>query len=80
MVFVTTRAFKTIAPGIVSVEPDTLEIRSILISAMKFAVPRLVQAIGRDLFRADFAIHEQQIRSYDTPEFPLVFARDAAAV
>jgi len=50
------------------------------ISAMKFAVPRLVQAIGRDLFRADFAIHEKQISSYDTPEFPLVFARDAATV
>jgi hypothetical protein len=46
------------------------------ISAMKFAVPRMVHAITRDLFRADFAAHEERIRRYDTPEFPLTFARD----
>jgi cation diffusion facilitator CzcD-associated flavoprotein CzcO len=46
------------------------------ISAMKFAVPRVVHAIGRDLFRGDIATHEARLRDYDTPEFPFVFARD----
>ena len=47
------------------------------ISAMKFAVPRLVHAIGRDLFRADAAAHERRLLEYATPEFPMVFARDS---
>lgn len=47
------------------------------ISAMKFAVPRLVGAIARDLFRGDIAAHERRLLDYATPEFPLVFARDA---
>lgn len=46
------------------------------ISAMKFAVPRVVHAIGRDLFQADIAIHEDRLLRYATPEFDLVFARD----
>jgi cation diffusion facilitator CzcD-associated flavoprotein CzcO len=49
------------------------------ISAMKFAVPRVVHAIGRDLFNADIATHEARLLAYDTPEFPLVFARDDPA-
>jgi FAD-dependent urate hydroxylase len=49
------------------------------ISAMRFAAPRVVSAIGRDLFRGDVAIHEAKLRDYDTPEFPLVFARDDPA-
>jgi len=49
------------------------------ISAMKFAVPRVVHAIGHDLFQADIAHHAERLLSYDTPEFPLVFARDAEA-
>jgi cation diffusion facilitator CzcD-associated flavoprotein CzcO len=48
------------------------------ISAMKYAAPRLAAAITGDLFRADLAYHEAKILSYDTPEFDLVFARDAA--
>jgi cation diffusion facilitator CzcD-associated flavoprotein CzcO len=47
------------------------------ISAMKFAVPRAAHAIAAGLFRDDLATHEAAIRAYDTPEFPLVFARDA---
>ena len=47
------------------------------ISAMKFAVPRLVHAIGRDLFLGDAEAHEARLLAYATPEFPLVFARDA---
>jgi hypothetical protein len=49
------------------------------ISAMKFAVPRAAHAIAASLFRADLAVHEAAIRAYDTPEFPLVFARDVPA-
>jgi cation diffusion facilitator CzcD-associated flavoprotein CzcO len=49
------------------------------ISAMKFAVPRVVDAIGRDLFRADAALHEERLLAYATPEFDLVFARDDPA-
>jgi len=45
------------------------------ISAMKFAVPRLVYAISRDLFVADFAAHERRIRDYQTPEFDLTPGR-----
>ena len=48
------------------------------INAMKFAVPRVVNAITRDLFLADIDQHYQTLLRYDTPEFPLVFARDAA--
>jgi cation diffusion facilitator CzcD-associated flavoprotein CzcO len=47
------------------------------ISAMKYAVPRLVSAVTAALFREDFALHEQMIRNYASPEFDLVFARDA---
>lgn len=47
------------------------------INAMKFAVPRLVGSIVRDLFRQDIAHHVDVLRAYDDPEFPLVFARDA---
>ncbi len=49
------------------------------ISAMKFAAPRVVHAIGRDLFVEDAAVHESRLRAYDVPEFPPVFARDATA-
>ena len=47
------------------------------INAMKFAVPRLVNAMTRDLFVADIEQHHANLVGYDTPEFPLVFARDA---
>lgn len=50
------------------------------ISAMKYAAPRLVSAITESLFRLDFDVHEDMVRSYATPEFELVFARDAQAV
>ena len=46
------------------------------ISAMKYAVPRIVSAITRSLFLEDFASHEQMIRAYETPEFELRYARD----
>jgi cation diffusion facilitator CzcD-associated flavoprotein CzcO len=49
------------------------------ISAMKFAVPRAAHAIAASLFQEDLAAHEAAIRAYDTPEFALVFARDAQA-
>lgn len=49
------------------------------ISAMKFAVPRLVHALARDLFQGDIEAHEAQLLAYATPEFPLVFARDDPA-
>jgi len=49
------------------------------ISAMKFAVPRVVHAIGRDLFRGDAAAHEERLLAYATPEFDLLFARDDPA-
>ncbi len=46
------------------------------INAMKFAVPRTVNAITRDLFMADADAHYAVMTAYDTPEFPLAFARD----
>ncbi len=46
------------------------------VNAMKFAVPRLVDKITRDLFRADLDHHYQALVDYDEPEFPLTFARD----
>lgn len=46
------------------------------INAMKFAVPRLVGSIVRDLFHADIEHHWHVLRTYDEPEFPLEFARD----
>jgi cation diffusion facilitator CzcD-associated flavoprotein CzcO len=46
------------------------------INGMKFAVPRLVGALTRDLFRADIEAHYARLMAYDTPEFPLDFARD----
>ncbi|MFM9881930.1 MAG: SidA/IucD/PvdA family monooxygenase, partial [Burkholderiales bacterium] len=47
------------------------------VNAMKFAVPRLVGKITRDLFREDLDHHFQALIDYDEPEFPLTFARDA---
>jgi cation diffusion facilitator CzcD-associated flavoprotein CzcO len=47
------------------------------INGMKFAVPRLAFAITRDLFTADIEHHYATMMAYDTPEFPLTFARDA---
>ncbi len=47
------------------------------INAMKFAVPRVVDAITRALFAADAAEHYRRLRDYRAPEFPLEFARDA---
>lgn len=47
------------------------------INGMKFAVPRLVSAITRDLFTSDVEHHYATMMAYDTPEFPLTFARDA---
>lgn len=41
------------------------------INGMKFAVPRLVDAITRDLFVADIDRHYANLRAYRTPEFPL---------
>lgn len=46
------------------------------INGMKFAVPRLVGALTRDLFRADIEAHYARLMAYDTPEFPVAFARD----
>jgi cation diffusion facilitator CzcD-associated flavoprotein CzcO len=46
------------------------------ISALKYAAPRVARAIIGALFRADFAAHRDMIRSYATPEFEFVFARD----
>lgn len=46
------------------------------INGMKFAVPRLVEAITRDLFRAEADRLWQGLQAYDTPEFPTRFARD----
>jgi len=39
------------------------------INAMKFAAPRLVAGITRDLFREDIAIHHRNLLAYATPEF-----------
>lgn len=39
------------------------------INALKFAVPRLVQGITRDLFREDAEAHFADLRAYDVPEF-----------
>ncbi len=47
------------------------------INGMKFAVPRLVDALTRDLFRAEADRLWQGLAAYDTPEFPTRFARDA---
>jgi cation diffusion facilitator CzcD-associated flavoprotein CzcO len=41
------------------------------INAMKFAAPRLAQALAADLFAADAEAHYQALLAYDTPEFPL---------
>ena len=46
------------------------------INAMKYAVPRLVNALTRDLFVADIDTHYRALRDYRTPEFDLVFERD----
>ena len=46
------------------------------INAMKFAVPRTVDAITRALFLADAEAHYAAMKAYDTPEFPHAFARD----
>lgn len=41
------------------------------INAMKFAAPRLVAGIVRDLFREDVETHWESLRAYDLPEFLL---------
>lgn len=41
------------------------------INAMKFAAPRLVSGLVRDLFLEDVAIHWDSLRAYDLPEFLL---------
>ena len=41
------------------------------INAMKFAVPRLAQALAADLFVADAEAHYRALVAYDTPEFEL---------
>ena len=46
------------------------------INALKFAVPRLVDALTRDLFIEDAEHHYQALLAYRTPEFELTFARD----
>ncbi len=46
------------------------------INGMKFAAPRLAFAITRALFTADIEHHYATMMAYDTPEFPLTFARD----
>ncbi|MBI3196506.1 MAG: hypothetical protein HYZ40_03130 [Rhodospirillales bacterium] len=46
------------------------------INGMKFAVPRLVEGLTRDLFRAEADRLWQGLTAYDTPEFPMRFARD----
>lgn len=46
------------------------------INALKFAVPRLVQGITRDLFREGAAKHLEGLRAYDTPEFGLTLKQD----
>lgn len=48
------------------------------INAMKFAAPRVVQALVRDLFAADAEAHYRRMVEYQVPEFPLEFARDRA--
>jgi hypothetical protein len=35
--------------------------------------------LTRDLFRADIEIHHARLMAYDSPEFPLDFARDVAS-
>ncbi|MDX2102628.1 MAG: NAD(P)/FAD-dependent oxidoreductase [Alphaproteobacteria bacterium] len=39
------------------------------INGMKFAIPKLVGAIGRRLFEADLEAHYHGMLAYDTPEF-----------
>lgn len=46
------------------------------INGMKFAVPRLVEGLTRELFRAEADRLWQGLTAYDTPEFPTRFARD----
>ena len=46
------------------------------INAIKFAVPRLVDALTRDLFIDDIEHHYRTLVDYQTAEFPLTFARD----
>ena len=46
------------------------------INGMKFAVPRLVDGLTRDLFRAEIDRLWQGLVAYDTPEFPTRLARD----
>lgn len=45
------------------------------INGMKFAVPRLVDSITRDLFGAEIDRLWRGLQAYDTPEFPTRFAR-----
>ena len=41
------------------------------INAMKFAVPRLVNAITKDLFFEDIDAHYKSLKAYDLPEFAM---------
>jgi hypothetical protein len=47
---------------------------------MKFAVPRLTQALAADLFRADAEAHYQALIAYDTPEFDVPEAASPPAL
>lgn len=49
------------------------------INAMKFAVPRLVSGIVRDLFHEDISTHWESLQAYDLPEFLLPGDAGAAA-
>lgn len=46
------------------------------INGMKFAVPRLVEGLTRDLFRGEVGRLWHGLTAYDTPEFPIRLARD----
>ena len=42
------------------------------INAMKFAVPKLVNAITKDLFFDDIDTHYKSLKAYDLPEFAML--------
>jgi FAD-dependent urate hydroxylase len=45
------------------------------INGMKFAVPKLVHGITRDLYMADLDAHWASLQAYDTPEFEITEAQ-----
>ena len=45
------------------------------INGMKFAIPKLVQGITRDLFTADLEAQWASLQAYDTPEFEITAAQ-----